>query len=101
MALGLLEASAEIGLSKTLGFGLVSTRLGYQVRQSTGDNAANVTLLDTTHSVSFGNSGSGTAYAGLGLDIDLAGAELNLDALGYFAGPVSGGNASATLAGAF
>jgi len=102
LAMGLLEANAELAVSKTLGFGVVSTRLGYQIRHAVGDNAADVTLLGTTKSISFAPGDSQTAYVGLDLALEpTPNVRLTLDATGYLGHELTGGRASAGLTAAF
>lgn len=102
LAMGLLEANAELAVSKKLGFGVVSTRLGYQVRHAVGDNAADVTLLGTTKSISFAPGDSQTAYVGLDLALEpTPNVRLTFDAMGYFGYELTGGRASADLKAAF
>ncbi len=99
LALGVLEANAEVSLSKFLGFGTVSARVGYQVRQSAGDATATVTLLDVTNAVDLGSTGSQASYVGFDLNLQpTPNARLTLNGTGYFgSGPV-GAQASAALA---
>jgi hypothetical protein len=100
--LGSLEADAELGISKALGFGTASARIGYQVRHATGDDAATVTLLDVTNPVGFDDRDSATAYAGFGLNLEPASnVRLTLSGTGYFGSSPTGGQASASLAVAF
>lgn len=101
LALGLFEASAEVALARGFGSGSVSTRLGYRSRQSVGD-AATVTLVGETNAVGLGDVDSEAAYAGLGMDVQVApGMRLNLDVTGYYGAATLGGQASAKIAGAF
>jgi hypothetical protein len=100
--LGMLEADAELGISKALGFGTASARIGYQVRHATGDDAATVTMLDETNSVGFADRDTATGYAGFGLNVEPASnLRLTLNGTGYFTSSLTGGQASAALTVAF
>ncbi|MDF2374253.1 MAG: autotransporter outer membrane beta-barrel domain-containing protein [Rhizobiaceae bacterium] len=100
--LGLLEARVELGARKTMGVGSVSTRLGYQIRRSTGDDTAAVTLLDSTNSVGLGDTDSAAAYAGMGINLDITpGMQVYVDVTGYFGDDMTGGQASAKFAASF
>jgi len=100
--LGLLEARVELGARKTIGIGSVSTRLGYQIRRSTGDDTAAVTLLDSTNSVGLGDTDSAAAYAGMGINLDITpGMQIHVDVTGYFGDDMTGGQASAKFAASF
>lgn len=100
--LGLLEARVELGARKTMGVGSVSTRLGYQIRRSTGDDTAAVTLLDITHSVGLGDTDSAAGYAGMGINLDITpGMQVYVDVTGYFGDDMTGGQASAKFAASF
>ena len=100
--LGLLEARVELGARKTIGVGSVSTRLGYQIRRSTGDDTAAVTLLDITHSVGLGDTDSAAAYAGMGVNLDMTPAmQVYVDVTGYFGDDMNGVQASGKFAASF
>lgn len=100
--LGLLEARVELGARKTMGVGSVSTRLGYQIRRSTGDDTAAVTLLDITNSVGLGDTDSAAAYAGMGINLDITPAmQVYVDVTGYFGDDMTGAQASAKFAVSF
>lgn len=101
LALGLFDASVQVALARHFGFGSLSTRLGYRSRQSVGD-AATVTLVGETNTVGLGDVNSESAYAGLGLDVQVTpGMRLNLDVSGHYGSTTTGGQASARIAGAF
>lgn len=102
-SLGVAEASAEIALSRPRNFGTTTVRLGYQGRRSTGDNTADVTLLNTSQMIGFGETASDAIYAGAGIDFDLANdrAHLQFDVTGFFGEDIKGAQASASLVSAF
>ena len=100
--LGMVEASAEIELSKNIGFGNLSLRFGGLGRWSTGDEAVSVTMLNTTNGIGFGDTDSSAAYAGFGLDFDVApNTVLSLDATGFLGGSFTGGTGMVTVAAKF
>lgn len=101
-SLGLLEARIELSARKTFDLGSVATSLGYQIRRSTGDHTATVTLLDITNSVGLGDTDSAAVYAGMGINLDITpGMRVYLDVTGYFGNDMTGGQASAKFAASF
>lgn len=100
--LGLMVASAEVALARNFSHGSVFTRLGYQSRRSTGDDAASVSIVNTTRSIGFADTNAETPYAGIGMDVELApGVQLNLDTTGYFGNDLTGGQGTAKLTMSF
>lgn len=99
LSIGVLEANAELSLTRSLGFGTASVSVGYELRQSVGDDVATVTLLDVTNSVDLAATRTEAAYVGIALGLQPApGVTVNFDGTGYFGDRPLGAQASAELA---
>lgn len=100
--IGMIEASAEIAVSKQLSFGTLTGRVGYVSRHSTGDETVSITMIGINNQVGFGDTDSEAAYLGFTTDIDLsANSKLVLDANAYFSGNMQGYQGMAKLVASF
>jgi len=100
--IGMIEASAEIAVSKQLSFGTLTGRVGYVSRNSTGDEAVSITMIGINNKVGFGDTDSEAAYVGLSTDIDLsASSKLVLDANAFYSGNMEGYQGMAKLVASF
>jgi hypothetical protein len=100
--IGMIEASAEIAVSKQLSFGTLTGRVGYVSRNSTGDEAVSITMIGINNKVGFGDTDSEAAYVGLSTDIDLsASSKLVLDANAFYSGNMQGYQGMAKLVASF
>lgn len=89
--IAMLEASAEIAVTKQVNFGTITGSIGYLTRHASGDDAVSITMLGINNSVGFGNTDSEAATLGLAADISLtANSKLTLDTKAYFSGNMQG-----------
>ncbi len=97
--LGMIEASGELDVTKTVGDATVSGRVGYLSRISTGDETVSMTLIGVTNTVGFGDTDTEALYAGAGFDMNLGpNAHLALDVTGFLSGDFTGAQAMGNLA---
>ena len=75
-----VQANAEIAVSREIAELDLSMRLGYLTRQSVGDENVSVTLLAQSSSVGFGDTDLDAGYLGAAVGVDLGGSRsLNFD----------------------
>jgi outer membrane autotransporter protein len=100
--IGMIEASVEMAAAKQVDFGTLTGRIGYLLRENTGDDSVSINMIGVKNSVGYGDTDSDAAYLGLAARVEISpNTDLVLDGQGYFSGDISGYQGMAKLAVSF